>query len=133
MIFEFAEPEDRAAGLEPAARCVRAQAAMVGLRARRSRTQRAIPCRKPTSARPPSGCADIVERLTFHNPTGWSVLQVSPFGAPQTRVSVLVHQAHVVALRSRSRTPQGGNDLVFGEPASSRSRLPLGVRLLRRP
>jgi exodeoxyribonuclease V alpha subunit len=39
----------------------------------------------------------IVERVTFHNPqTGWSVLQVSPFGAPQTRVSVLVHQAHVV-------------------------------------
>jgi len=40
----------------------------------------------------------IVERVTFHDPqTGWSVLQVSPFGAPHTRVTVLVHEARVVA------------------------------------
>ena len=40
----------------------------------------------------------IVERVTFHNPqTGWSILQVSPFGSPHTRVAVLVHQMHVVA------------------------------------
>lgn len=42
--------------------------------------------------------AGIVERVTFHSPeSGWSVLQVSPFGAPHTRVSVIVHQAKVFA------------------------------------
>jgi len=42
--------------------------------------------------------AGVVERVTFHSPeSGWSVLQVSPFGAPHTRVSVIVHQAKVFA------------------------------------
>lgn len=42
--------------------------------------------------------AGVVERITFHSPeSGWSVLQVSPFGAPHTRVSVIVHQAKVFA------------------------------------
>ncbi len=42
--------------------------------------------------------AGIVERVTFHSSeSGWSVLQVSPFGAPHTRVSVIVHQAKVFA------------------------------------
>lgn len=40
----------------------------------------------------------VVERVTFHSPdTGWSVLQISPSGAPHTRVSVVVHQAKVFA------------------------------------
>jgi exodeoxyribonuclease V alpha subunit len=40
----------------------------------------------------------VVERVTFHSPeSGWSVLQVSPFGAPHTRVTVIVHQAKVFA------------------------------------
>jgi exodeoxyribonuclease V alpha subunit len=40
----------------------------------------------------------VVERVTFHSPdSGWSVLQVSPSGAPHTRVSVVVHQAKVFA------------------------------------
>jgi len=42
--------------------------------------------------------AGVVERVTFHSPeSGWSVLQVSPFGAPHTRVTVVVHQARVFA------------------------------------
>jgi exodeoxyribonuclease V alpha subunit len=40
----------------------------------------------------------IVERVTFHSPeTGWSVLKVSPFHSPQSRVTVRVHQAQVFA------------------------------------
>lgn len=40
----------------------------------------------------------IVERVTFHSPeTGWTVIQVSPFRAPETRVTVTLHQAKVFA------------------------------------
>ena len=40
----------------------------------------------------------IVERVTFHNSdNGWSVLRVSPFKEPHKLVTVVVHQARVVA------------------------------------
>jgi len=40
----------------------------------------------------------IVERITFHSiETGWSVLKVAPFSQPQSRVTVLIHQAKVFA------------------------------------
>ncbi|KAK1548251.1 hypothetical protein Q3G72_028298 [Acer saccharum] len=40
----------------------------------------------------------IVERVTFHSSqTGWSLLKVSPFQNPASRVTVCVHQAHVFA------------------------------------
>jgi len=40
----------------------------------------------------------IVERVTFHSAeTGWSVLRVSPFGAPQSRVTVTLRQVRAFA------------------------------------
>jgi len=40
----------------------------------------------------------IVSRVTYHNPaTGWSVLRVQPFQAPQQQETVTVHQTKVFA------------------------------------
>jgi exodeoxyribonuclease V alpha subunit len=40
----------------------------------------------------------IVNRVTYHNPdTGWSVLRVQPFNAPQQQETVTVHQTKVFA------------------------------------
>ncbi|QEP41693.1 recombinase RecD [Ectothiorhodospiraceae bacterium BW-2] len=40
----------------------------------------------------------IVHRVTFHSPdTGWSVLKVHPFHAPETQETVTVHQMQVFA------------------------------------
>lgn len=40
----------------------------------------------------------IVNRVTYHNPaTGWSVLRVQPFQAPQQQETVTVHQTKVFA------------------------------------
>jgi exodeoxyribonuclease V alpha subunit len=40
----------------------------------------------------------IVDRVTFHNPdSGWSVLRVSPFNAPNQQDTVIVHQTQVFA------------------------------------
>ncbi len=61
------------------------------------------PSREPdrTSSRLGEGqekLSGVVERVTFHSAeTGWSVLQVAPFGAPHTRVAVTLHQAKVFA------------------------------------
>jgi exodeoxyribonuclease V alpha subunit len=39
-----------------------------------------------------------VERVTFHSAeTGWSVLRVAPFGAPEKRVTVTLHQVQAFA------------------------------------
>ena len=40
----------------------------------------------------------IVSRVTYHNAaTGWSVLRVQPFQAPQQQETVTVHQTKVFA------------------------------------
>ena len=40
----------------------------------------------------------IVSKVTYHNPsTGWSVLRVNPFNAPQQQETVTVHQTKVFA------------------------------------
>jgi exodeoxyribonuclease V alpha subunit len=40
----------------------------------------------------------IIERITFHNEeNGWSVIKVSPFDTPNTQVTVVIHQAQIVA------------------------------------
>jgi exodeoxyribonuclease V alpha subunit len=40
----------------------------------------------------------IIERVTFHNAeNGWSVIKVSPFDLPSKLVTVVIHQAQVIA------------------------------------
>ena len=40
----------------------------------------------------------IVSKVTYHNPsTGWSVLRVNPFNAPQQQDTVTIHQTKVFA------------------------------------
>lgn len=40
----------------------------------------------------------IIERVTFHNQeNGWSVIKVSPFDSPKQLVTVVIHQAQVIA------------------------------------
>jgi len=65
------------------------------------------PSRRPSHAAGPAPgprgggeekLSGIVERVTFHSAeTGWSVLKVSPFGAPQSRVTVTLHQVRAFA------------------------------------
>lgn len=40
----------------------------------------------------------IIERITFHNEeNGWSVIKVSPFDTPNSQVTIVIHQAQIVA------------------------------------
>lgn len=40
----------------------------------------------------------IIERITFHNEeNGWSVIKISPFDTPNQMVTVVVHQAQIIA------------------------------------
>jgi len=58
----------------------------------------------------------IVERITFHSPeTGWTVAQVSPFRAPETRVTVTLHQAKVFAGASADFLGQWTQHPKYGE------------------
>jgi ATP-dependent exoDNAse (exonuclease V) alpha subunit len=58
----------------------------------------------------------IVERVTFHNSdNGWSVLRVSPFKEPHKLVTVVVHQARVVAGASMEFRGAWTNHPRFGE------------------
>ncbi len=42
--------------------------------------------------------AGIIERITFHNEeNGWSVVKVAPFDNPRKLVTVVIHQAQIVA------------------------------------
>ncbi|MDL2274934.1 AAA family ATPase [Desulfosarcina sp. OttesenSCG-928-G10] len=46
----------------------------------------------------PERLKGVVERITFHNAdNGWSVLRVSPMGAPHEQETVIVHQTQVFA------------------------------------
>jgi len=46
----------------------------------------------------PETLKGVVDRITFHNQdNGWAVLRVLPFGSPNTRETVVVHQTKVFA------------------------------------
>jgi exodeoxyribonuclease V alpha subunit len=71
--------------------------------------------RDPSPSSGADKLAGVVDRITFHSPeSGWCVLQVAPFDAPHTRVTVTLHQAKVFAgasmdfLGSWERHPRHG-------------------------
>ncbi len=86
---------------------------------------------QPTPTTQLDKLSGIVERVTFHSDeTGWSVLKVKPFGAPNTLETVTVHQAKVFAGASMdffgewSEHPKFGRqfkalNIVEQKPASS--------------
>ncbi|MDD9301005.1 MAG: AAA family ATPase [Desulfobacter sp.] len=46
----------------------------------------------------PETLKGVVDRVTFHNPdNGWAILKVLPFGSPNVRETVVVHQTKVFA------------------------------------
>lgn len=69
-----------------------------------------------------STLSGVVDRITFHNSdNGWTVLRLEPFGQPDTLVSVVVHQAKIVAGASMEFRGDWVFDQRYGEQFKAQS------------